>query len=737
MTRASKLKCENCDRRRRHCAFSQGSIKCDECNTRGIKCRYSEDLPARQRRLVSATPIRSNTVVSSITKKRSAHIPRLITGPSASQSQTSYEWLQLLKDDYKIVIGIDIGTRFSSACWRRIHRDTQITPQNVIDASAVQVAGEWRVPTEVAPVRDGDGYNMIFGPEVETYLADAGILRDEDVFRLLKLSLIPSDESRFSDDGTLIKEVFPSHNTALARAPRQARVFLDFQGSETICVIDSVTDVFRAFLSWFWDQIKAAIAAESRLDSADMDAVMSTKTEIAVAVPAIWTDSMINTFRKLLREAGFPNAHIKSEPKCAAAVIAYKELRRIVETHAPGDRAEAMESLRQTIKIILDLGHGTADLTTCSIREIEPLKVATSFMGRGSLWGAQRLNDLLKRFVSQELLHVHMDNILSSIAPDTLQPSEEILLTPLARGFEIAKRQFSARRPNDVKVFPSPRLNLPPIPAVRLGRNHIVLTSTQMRTIFDEYLTHIRSLLNDQLQQVQTSLSATEDVEIIAVGGGSLTPYILESLQLMYPEVKVTRQEDTNMPMVVKGAFSAAVDPALGRREFARSSFGVELTMAFDPRVHDRRDRIRAPSYARFDWEVPDCACWGITLGQSTDDRPENLVVTGHIYKEEKDFDWPMPLESDIIRTDDPSLGARDGAIVAREPKIQSAGYLRIEVQKQEQSFRMKGKTGARYLEIEFRALPVWSGVALMWKFIVHRTGIFPEGQRLQTLRTV
>ena len=724
-------KCGNCRSRERTCTFSEGNVKCDECTNRDISCRYRQGLPAQLRSLASSKPIRFSATASPSTKQVATYPVQQTADPPASQSQTSYEWLQLLHDDYKVVVGVDIGTRNSSACWRRIHKNTRITPQNVIDALEVQVAGEWRIPTEVAPVRDGNGYKLIFGPEVETYLADAEVLNDEAVFRLLKLSLIPGNESRFSEDGPLLKEVLYSHNKAMARAPKEARVFLDFEGRETVCAIESVRDIFRAYLSWFWDQIKASIAAESRLDSADMNTILSKKTEIAVAVPAIWTDNMINDFRKLLLEAGFPNAHIKSEPKCAAAVIAYKELRRIVETHAPDDRAEAMGRLKKTTKIILDLGHGTADLTTCSIKEIEPLKVATPFMGTGSLWGAQRLNELLKELVTEELLHVHMDNILSSIAPDATEPSDDMLLAPLARGFEVAKRRFEAHRPGDIKVFPLPRLTFPSIAGAPLGRNHIILNVGQMRSIFNTYLTHIRCLVDNQLEQVGKSLKTDEDVEVIAVGGGSLSPYILTSLQEMYPDVKVTRQEDTKMPMVAKGAFLAGVDPSLGRREFARSSFGIELTMAFDPRVHDRKDRVKAPYYAASEWEVADCACWGITVGQSTDDRPENLVVKGCIYKEEQDFEWPMPLESDIIRTDDPSLGARDGALVAREPGIQSAGYLKIMVDKHEQSFRMRGKKGARYLEIEFRALPFWSGVALMWNFIVHRTGTFPEAQAI------
>ena len=180
-----------------------------ECtNAWTSSCRYSsKGLPSSPALVwLRVQPIRfSTTVIAAASQAR-----RLLSSPiqaawlthAASQSQTSYEWLQLLHDDYKVVVGVDIGTRNSSACWRRIHKNTRITPQNVIDALEVQVAGEWRIPTEVAPVRDGDGYKLIFGPEVETYLADAEILNDEAVFRLLKLSLITSNESRFSEDGT-------------------------------------------------------------------------------------------------------------------------------------------------------------------------------------------------------------------------------------------------------------------------------------------------------------------------------------------------------------------------------------------------------------------------------------------------------------------------------------------------------------------------------------------------------
>lgn len=164
-------------------------------------------------------------------------------------------------------------------------------------------------------------------------------------------------------------------------------------------------------------------------------------------------------------------------------------------------------------------------------------------MGTGSLWGAQRLNDLFKEIV-KHVLGGHLQDILERLGGS--DASEDVLLDPLARGFEKAKRSFSVGSNSDVKIRFDSDLVLPKIPGIPFGPKWITLTAIEMASIFDEYIPHIKVLIDNQVEQIiKAGLAQDDVVEIVAVGGGSLSPYIMSRLQGTYPKFKVSGQEST------------------------------------------------------------------------------------------------------------------------------------------------------------------------------------------------
>ena len=166
-------------------------------------------------------------------------------------------------------------------------------------------------------------------------------------------------------------------------------------------------------------------------------------------------------------------------------------------------------------------------------------------MGTGSYWGAQKLNDLFKQLV-KHLLGDQFNAVLERVGgPDA---PADLILEPLARGFEKAKRGFSTASTDDIKIRFDSDQALPKIPGLPLGPKWITLTAAQMACIFDEYIPHVRKLVDDQLQEIRRNSLAKDEavgVEIVAVGGGSLSPYIIDKLQEAYPENKVSGQEQT------------------------------------------------------------------------------------------------------------------------------------------------------------------------------------------------
>ena len=87
---------------------------------------------------------------------------------------------------------------------------------------------------------------------------------------------------------------------------------------------------------------------------------------------------------------------------------------------------------------------------------------------------------------------------------------------------------------------------LPKIPGIPFGPKWITLTAIEMASIFDEYIPHIKVLIDNQVEQIiKAGLAQDDVVEIVAVGGGSLSPYIMSRLQGTYPKFKVSGQEST------------------------------------------------------------------------------------------------------------------------------------------------------------------------------------------------
>ena len=284
--------------------------------------------------------------------------------PPPSQSTTSYEWTLLIQDDYRLVIGLDIGTKFSSVCWQRLPRAATLTPGQAIETRNIRVEGEHRIPTEAAIVVNVDTSHasMVFGPAVEEHLK-LGMIEDKNVFRLLKLSLMPEHGDEFSEDVLMMKDVRATHDVALQSAPfGDIGVECDFDKTQHTCNVSHVSHVFREYLRYLWDKVKVDIQQVSNLSNGDLQQILSSHQNRGICRCSCDLDEhpMIDQFRKLLAAAGLPNVHIVSEPKCAAAVIALEEQRRLLETHSIDHRDEALERLRRVKKIILDMGHGTA-----------------------------------------------------------------------------------------------------------------------------------------------------------------------------------------------------------------------------------------------------------------------------------------------------------------------------------------------------------------------------------------
>lgn len=293
--------------------------------------------------------------------------------------------------------------------------------------------------------------------------------------------------------------------------------------------------------AWLLDRIRVDIRDALGYSTDDMNRILP-NSRVAAAVPEIWADNMVDTFRKLLFKVGFPNVHIVSEPKCASVVIASEVLASIRgANHGPEQLEAALKEAMQTITMVYDLGAGTLDLATTQIEAIEPkLKIKSIVRGAGSLWGSNQIDEIFKGRL-RSFIGDSYDTIVSQLSGAGAY-NEDLLVEPFARGFEKAKRDFDHKHPQEVVVsFDSVR-RLPPVPGVpALRGGSLTLSYEDMIGILEEYVKGMYGPIEDQISQIHDKGLAPlgTRVELRCVGGGSKSEYLREDLKNHVRSVRV------------------------------------------------------------------------------------------------------------------------------------------------------------------------------------------------------
>lgn len=115
---------------------------------------------------------------------------------------------------------------------------------------------------------------------------------------------------------------------------------------------------------------------------------------------------------------------------------------------------------------------------------------------------------------------------------------------------------------------------------------------------------------------------------------------------------------------MAKGAVLAAIDPTLGLREFARTTYGTVLSIQYDPEtpyhVVDKHLRVRAPSYIDWVWELPNRFHVVIKHGTNLVNPSKPVTINETIDFRTVEVFWPLELEHKIYQVDDPAWGLKN-----------------------------------------------------------------------------
>lgn len=99
----------------------------------------------------------------------------------------------------------------------------------------------------------------------------------------------------------------------------------------------------------------------------------------------------------------------------------------------------------------------------------------------------------------------------------------------------------------------------------------------------------------------------------------------------------------------------SAMDPDLARAEYARTSYGTEVSIKFNPSKHIGLPRFYAPGWTGYQWEIRNRVYWGLRIGAPLS-RNDNVSGSITFYTEK----WPYTLKQKLVKTRDRSIGLTD-----------------------------------------------------------------------------
>lgn len=220
---------------------------------------------------------------------------------------------------------------------------------------------------------------------------------------------------------------------------------------------------------------------------------------VVLTVPAVWTTRAVSRMRRAAKEAGIlkerlageTTVHFVSEPE-AAAIATFEDL-KVRPNFREGDTF-----------VVCDAGGGTVDLISYKVLQTDPLQLGECVEGSGQLCGAvfldQDFEGLMKQLVGSAW--DVPDDVIKRIVDEQWENG-------IKRGFEGRERKWKITLPIEYVDRGAPRyitLNRYAVP-VEVKYNADVSFSGHVSKIFENVISKVRSLVNDQIEAVESQES--------------------------------------------------------------------------------------------------------------------------------------------------------------------------------------------------------------------------------------
>ena len=338
---------------------------------------------------------------------------------------------------------------------------------------------------------------------------------------------------------------------------------------------------------WFTDFLACVYKSITRYFIETIPRWHTRSVEFVFSVPTTWKDpAMIAETEQLIRNAGFG-----------------KENRHMVEISLTEAEAAAVYASKQYEKgdvfLVCDAGGGTTDVNILRVSEssagqteLEPLSYV-----EGQPIGSTLINFRVEKLITQRL-----ECIRHQLSAEPRRIAEKMMRSR----FETFKCTFGTEAMSVPKLLMYVT-DLPPgldFPQAHVEDSRMVITSEELKNIFDEQIERIFSLIDDELRKLQVT-NARENVSYLVLSGGlGSSPYVQKRLRNRYemgagnypnaPNLVILKVPKPQLAvvhgLVIDRVQRIKEDRVVYKERCCRNSYGILVREPYDPLRHQGED---------------------------------------------------------------------------------------------------------------------------------------------------
>ncbi|OKL57977.1 hypothetical protein UA08_06780 [Talaromyces atroroseus] len=334
------------------------------------------------------------------------------------------------------------------------------------------------------------------------------------------------------------------------------------------------------YLAQFYRHFTATLKKQSLVDTYSM-----LKFRFVLAVPAGWPDRDKQSIKDCAVEAGFGKR--KEDELC---IIEEPEAAAITALYSYGDRFKGANTLKiDTNVMIVDMGGGTVDLITYTIKQLKPLKVEEACVGSGAKCGSSTIDRQFLKFMRQRFGTEFTSKSEKIIGPKSRFMEE----------FEGIKRRFDERTETEGLRL---QMNWDNQDQYDSEDGEVILKRNDIVEMFKPVIDGVTGLIQQQVESTaeENSLPITA---IILCGGLAESEYIRAQLtewcEKNTPDAEVIVPDGPWSSICIGAAMSGVKSTSFIKSKKARRSYGTVTYVPFNPNEHDEDNAVTLPGLGK------------------------------------------------------------------------------------------------------------------------------------------